>query len=109
MVTNPLPLVSRSPSTFYLLPSTFYLLPFYLTSHFSLLTSNFSPRLTLVRVLAHLAGKHDQAAIGVAGARDFYTGRRPGERARRRIGLRREDRHRIHAAPAGVARERHMS
>src|SRR3954466_14407809 len=74
-----------------LLPSTLLL-----TSHFSLLTSNFSPRLSLVRMLAHLTGKHDQAAVGVAGARDLHTRRRPGERAGRGLGRRREDCHRIH-------------
>src|SRR5438045_608694 len=91
-----------APSTLALLLTSHFSL---LTSHFSLLTSHFSPRLTLVRLLPHLTGKHDQAAIGSGGAGNLHPRRRPRERTGRRFDRRREDRDRVDAAAARVARE----
>src|SRR5262249_29906592 len=93
------PFMCHRRSWFYVLRSTFFVL----NSEF--LIPN-SPNLTLVRVLAHLAGKHDQATIAVARPRDLDARRRPRERAGIRLGHRREDPDRVHAAAARVTRER---
>src|SRR6266511_502272 len=54
--------------------------------------------LMLVRMLSQLAREHDQAAIGLAGAGDLDAGGGPCQRARLRLGYRRENRDRIRTA-----------
>src|SRR5206468_11302543 len=60
----------------------------------------------LVRTFAHLAGKHDETAVGIGRACDLDPRRRPGERTGFGLGERRKNRDRIDAALAGVPRER---